>query len=86
MPKWQIQTQINWLGHQPDYTSNATVDDYETVDLTINAKRLWNHVNLSASVRNLFNSHGKEPAVVSSYPNNLPIPSQSFYLEASVHF
>lgn len=86
MPKWQIQTQINWLGHRLSSSGDTrTLPDYETIDLTLNAKRLFGHLDLTASARNLFDSHGRE-AAVSSYPNNLPIPGQSFYFEASVHF
>jgi iron complex outermembrane receptor protein len=86
MPKWQIQTQINWLGHRISAPGdNRVLADYETIDLTLNAKHLMGYLDLTASARNLFDSHGKEPAV-SSYPNNLPIAGQSFYFEASVHF
>lgn len=86
LPGWQIQTQINWVGHRLSSPGDTrTLPDYETIDLTLNAKRLFGHLDLTASARNLFDSHGRE-AAVSSYPNNLPIPGQSFYFEASIHF
>ena len=86
MPKWQIQTQINWIGHRMSAPwDTRSLPDYETIDLTLNAKRLFGHLDLSASARNLFDTNGREPAV-SSYPNNLPIMGQTFYFEASVHF
>lgn len=86
MPKWQVQTQINWIGHRMSESDDPRIlKDYETIDLTLNAKRLLGYLDLTASARNLFDSKGKEPAV-SSYPDNLPIPGQSFYFEASVHF
>lgn len=86
MPKWQIQTQINWLGHRLSSPGDSRIlSDYETIDLTLNAKRLFGHLDLTASARNLFDSHGRE-AAVNSFPNNLPIAGQSFYFEASVHF
>jgi iron complex outermembrane receptor protein len=43
------------------------------------------HLDLTASVRNLFDSNGKEPAVA-SYPDNLPIAGQLYYFEAQIHF
>jgi iron complex outermembrane receptor protein len=61
------------------------LQDYETVDLTLNANRLMGHLDLTASVRNLFDSNGKEPAVA-SYPDNLPIAGQLYYFEAQIHF
>lgn len=86
MPKWQIQTQINWIGHRVSAPGDSRIlKDYETIDLTLNAKRLLGYLDLTASVRNLFDSDGREPAT-SSYPYNLPIPGQSFYFEASIHF
>ena len=86
MPKWQIQTQINWLGHRLSSPGDPRpLPDYETIDLTLNAKRLFGHLDLTASARNLFDSNGRE-AAVSGYPYNLPIPGQSFYFEASIHY
>ena len=86
LPKWQIQTQINWIGHRMSAPNdNRLLPDYETIDLTLNAKRLFGHLDLTASARNLLDSKGRE-ATISSYPQNLPIPGQSFYFEASIHF
>jgi outer membrane receptor for ferrienterochelin and colicin len=85
-PKWQIQTQVNWLGHRLSGEKDPRIlEDYETVDLTLNAKGLWRHLDLTASVRNLFDSKGKEPAI-NSYPANMPIPRQTFYFEAALRF
>lgn len=85
MPKWQVQTQINWVGSRTHSTGSPELKDYETIDLTLNAKQLMGFLDLTASARNLFDSAGKEPAV-SSYPNSLPIVPQSYYFEAAVHF
>ncbi|MGR8930406.1 MAG: TonB-dependent receptor plug domain-containing protein [Gammaproteobacteria bacterium] len=86
IPKWQIQAQINWVGHRISGLNDPRVlKDYETVDLTMNAKALMGHIDLTASARNLFDSKGKE-AAASSYPYNLPIPAQSFYFEVSIHY
>lgn len=39
LPKWQIQTQINWIGHRLSSPGDSRqLKDYETVDLTLNAK------------------------------------------------
>ena len=87
LPKWQLQTQVNWIGHRLSPAGdNRILEDYETVDLTLNAKRLMGYLDLTASVRNLFDSNGKEPDVAGYYPNSLPIATQTFYFEASLHF
>ena len=86
MPKWQIQTQVNWIGHRVNgLEDHRILQDYQTLDVTLRGKRLMGYLDLTASVRNLFDNQGKE-AATNSYPNNLPIPGQSFYFEAAVHF
>lgn len=87
LPKWQFQTQFNWIGHRLNLegSSNSKLKDYETIDITINSKRFFGYVDFSASARNVMDSHGKESAT-NSFPDNLPIASRSFYLETSVHF
>ncbi len=87
LPKWQLQTQFNWVGHRLNFegSTNSELKDYETIDITINSKRFFGYVDFSASARNVLDSHGKEPAI-NSYPDNLPIASRSFYLETTVHF
>ncbi len=86
LPQWHIQTQINWVGHRINTAAeNNDLENYETFDITLNSKRLLGHINFTASVRNIFDSDGKEPSA-SSYKNNLPIASRSFYLETSLHF
>jgi iron complex outermembrane receptor protein len=92
MPKWQIQTQVNWIGHrigdqnQDVAAPPVTLNDYETVDLTLNAKRLMGHLDLTASVRNLFDAHGIEPTKAGLTSYGLPIATQTFYFEASIHY
>ncbi len=87
LPKWQLQTQLNWVGHRLNErnSTNDQLKDYQTVDVTLNSKRFFGYIDFSASVRNAFNSHGKE-ASTDSYKENLPIASRSFYLETTVHF
>jgi len=86
MPKWQIQTQVNWIGHRlSDPGDSRVLNDYQTVDLTLHSRRLMGHLDLAASVRNLFDTRGKEPAT-SSYAYNMPIATQTFYFEASIHY
>ena len=85
-PQWQLQTQLNWVGHRISPKGDDRIfDDYETVDVTLNSQRFFGHVDFSASVRNVFDAHGKEPSI-SAYPDGLPIPSRSFYLQTTVHF
>ncbi len=87
LSQWQIQTQLNWVGHRfiKDRGTRPDLADYATVDLTINSKKLLGFVDLTGSVRNLFDSKGRDPAV-NAYSNYLPIPRRSFYLEMKIPF
>jgi iron complex outermembrane receptor protein len=51
----------------------------------MNTKRFFGYIDISASVRNVFDSQGKEPAG-NGYPDNFPRPSRSFYLETTIKF
>jgi len=87
MPKWQFQTQLNWLGSRTHEAGDTRpLKDYETIDFTLRGKRLWRHVNLAASLRNAFDANNLEPAGIKELPVNLPLPGRNFYLEASVDF
>jgi len=87
LPQWQVQTQLNWIGHRLNPVASTTnkLKDYQTVDATLNSKRFFGHIDFSASVRNIFNSHGKELAI-DAYQDNFPIASRSFYLQTTIHF
>ncbi|WP_198243937.1 TonB-dependent receptor plug domain-containing protein [methane-oxidizing endosymbiont of Gigantopelta aegis] len=87
LPQWQLQTQVNWVGHRfiNDQGNRPDLTDYATMDLTLNSKRLLGVIDLTGSVRNLLDSKGRDPAI-STYPNYIPIPRRSFYLEMKVNF
>ncbi len=86
LPHWQIQTQLNWVGNRiSDVDDRRDLEDYQAVDFTLLGRELWGHLNMTASVRNAFNSHGQEPALEIS-SSHLEIPGRSYYLEMSVIF
>lgn len=86
LPKWQLQGQVNWIGHRvSDPGDTRALADYETVDVTLNSRRLMGHLDLTASVRNLFDAQGRESAT-RAYRDNMPVASRMFYFEASLHY
>jgi outer membrane cobalamin receptor len=86
MPNWQFQPQFNWIGGRTGLPSDKRkLSDYETIDFMLRGKKLFGHLNLSASLRNAFDTNYYEPAAL-QFPGNLPMPGRSFYLEASVNF
>ncbi len=87
LPKWQIQPQINWIGGRVAASGDTRpLKDYETIDLTLRGKKLFDHLNVSASIRNLLNARNNFEVAPSSLPQNIPMSGRLFYLEASVNF
>lgn len=86
LPQWQLQAQLNWIGSRLNpVVTNAPLADYKTVDLTLTRKRILDTVDVTGSVRNVFDADIREPTVV-DLPNNYPLPGRSFYFEAVLHF
>lgn len=86
MPKWQLQSQVNWLGSRINpIADNGKLDGYQTVDFTVRGKKLYGHLNVTASLRNAFDTNYWEPAAV-NIGGNFPMPGRSFYIETSINF
>lgn len=87
MPHWHIQPQINWIGGRvTPVTDTRNLSDFETIDITLRGKNLFEHLNVSASVRNVLNAHNNFEPASTSLPQNIPWSSRMFYFEASVKF
>lgn len=87
LPNWSLQSQIKWIGKRTNALGDnrKKLDDYEMVDLTLRREKILGHLNLSASARNVFNKHAREPAV-EILSDHLPTVGRSYYLEASIEF
>lgn len=86
LPQWQLQPQINWVGGRTTLPGdNRSLPDYETIDLTLRGQKLLGHINLAASLRNMFDANNFDPAVT-ALPQNVPMPGRSFYFEVSTNF
>ena len=88
LPDWQIQTQMKWIGRRVNLVGDTrpTLKDYETFDVTLNGKNLLGFMNVTASVRNLFDSTGREPSDYNAYSQGFPIERRNFYLEMKIKF
>ena len=87
MPGWSLQSQLKWIGQRTNMLGDQrkNLEDYETVDITLSGKKILGHMNVAASVRNIFNKHAREPAVA-EIPDQIPTQGRSFYVEASIDF
>lgn len=86
LPHWQLQPQVNWIGSRTSaLNDHRALKDYETVDITLRGKKLFGHLNVAASMRNIFDANNLEPASL-ALPQNIPLPGRSFYIEAAIGF
>lgn len=87
LPQWQLQPQINWIGGRiPALDDTRPLRNYQTVDLTLRGKNLFNHLNLAASVHNLLDAKNNLESAPTPLPQNIPMSGRLFYLEAAVNF
>lgn len=87
---WNLTTQVNWVGKQQrvEGDSRSALDDYTTVDVVLNAQSVFQSIDLTLSVRNLFDEDVYEPSPgpVPSMPGDFPMAGRSLYGEISYTF
>jgi iron complex outermembrane receptor protein len=89
--KWLISPQINWVGSQkrsPSDTRTESVPHYTTVDLTIRQFDVVNDLDISISIRNLFDRDVYEPSLSAPIfiPGDYPMAGRSIYGELAYSF
>ncbi|CAK0745987.1 iron complex outermembrane recepter protein [Gammaproteobacteria bacterium] len=88
---WLFSPQINWTGKTKRTVGDtrATVPSYNLVDVTLRTGTDKQHWELTALVRNLFDSNAFDPSIydlgrkVAYIPNDLPLSGRTFYLWAT---
>ena len=89
---WHLNTQVNWVGEQKRATLDTRnpVDDYTTVDVTLRTDGLWHGLDMTLSVRNLFNEDVRDPSPyanpVPSVPNDFPMAGRNVVGELQYRF
>ena len=88
LPHWLLQNQVNWVSSRNrDIGDNrAKLNDYAMVDLTLQRKNLFKHINITASARNIFDNTNARELSSTTLPDDLPLNGRSYYLEMSVNF
>ncbi len=85
-----ISTQANWVGKQKrvDGDTRSPVGSYVFVDLTLKRKNLGERLDLSLSIRNLFDRKAFDPSPgpVVGIEGDLPLAGRSLYGEIAYNF
>ncbi|MFL1465712.1 TonB-dependent receptor plug domain-containing protein [Marinobacter sp. HN1S83] len=91
-PGWLVSSQVNWVGEQKRTAADQRdpVPDATTVDMTIRTKGLWQGLDISLAVRNIFNEDVRDPSPFAApappIPNDFPMPGRRVVGELSYSF
>ncbi|MDF0750177.1 TonB-dependent receptor [Marinobacter sp. 71-i] len=81
-PHWLFSSQVNWVGEQKRTAADQRepVPDSTTVDMTLRTQGLWQGLDLSLSVKNIFNEDVRDPSPFAEptppIPNDFPMPGR----------
>lgn len=89
--KWLISPQVNWVGSQkraPSDTRTESLPHYTTFDLTIRQFNVLSDLDISVSIRNLFDRDVFEPSLSPgiNIPGDYPMAGRSIYGELAYQF
>lgn len=89
--KWLISPQVNWVGNQkraPSDVRTKPLAHYTTVDLTIRQFNVVNDLDISVSIRNLFDRDVYEPSLSPgvNVPGDYPMAGRNIYGEVAYRF
>ncbi|MES9834269.1 MAG: TonB-dependent receptor [Candidatus Thiodiazotropha sp. DIVDIV] len=85
LPKWSVNAQWFWVGNRERARGDTRkeIDDYSIVNLTLRRKKLFEHLDLTLAVRNLFDEDVREPST-SVIPDDYPMNSREAWAEIQV--
>ncbi len=89
--KWLLSPQLNWVGSQkraPSDTRTESVPHYTTIDLTLRQFNVVNDLDISLSIRNMFDRDIYEPSLSPgvNIPGDYPMAGRSIYGELAYQF
>ena len=89
--KWLISPQLNWVGSQkraPSDVRTKSVPYYTTVDLTLRQFNVVKDLDISVSIRNLFDEGILEPSLSPgiNVPGDYPMAGRNIYGELAYQF
>ncbi|WLE98234.1 MAG: TonB-dependent receptor [Candidatus Electrothrix communis] len=87
MPDWYLNAQYFWIGdrQRAEDDLRKEIKDNSITNMTLRRKNITQHVDLTFSVRNIFNEDIREPTT-SDIPNDIPMVSRAIYTELIYHF
>jgi outer membrane receptor for ferrienterochelin and colicin len=91
MPNWHATTQTSWVGERERSAADtrSNIDDYTLVNLSLGCQCFTPELNLSVTVKNVFDDNAFEPSpydVQPAYPGDYPLEGRAAYFSADYSF
>lgn len=86
MPDWSINGQWFWIGQRERASGDNRneIDDYSITNLTLRRQALFEHLNMTLAVRNLFDEDVREPST-SVIPDDYPMKGREIWAELQIN-
>jgi outer membrane receptor for ferrienterochelin and colicins len=84
---WFLNGQVNWVAgrERNSVDTRKNIDDYLLTNIAIKRQFVFDRMDLSLAIRNLFDEDAREPSS-GEIPNDYPLESRSFWLDISYRF
>ncbi|MEJ2201099.1 MAG: TonB-dependent receptor [Desulfuromonadaceae bacterium] len=83
LPNWSLNPQWTWVADRKRAAgdSRGPVDNYSLIDLTLHRDQIFEHIDITLSVRNLFDEGAREPSN-GIIPEDYPLEGRSLWAGA----
>ena len=94
-PQWSLGTQLKWIADRKRAVGDprADISDFTVVDATLRRRNVLPNMDVSLSVRNMFDEDIREPSIYdasnsrgATVANDFPMAGRSAYVEATFGF
>jgi iron complex outermembrane receptor protein len=86
--QWYLSAEAHWVADRERALGDLRnkIDDYTLVNFNLQRKKLFETLNISLTVRNVFNRKVKEPSNTAVIPNDFPLEERGVWLEMNYEF
>jgi outer membrane receptor for ferrienterochelin and colicins len=86
-PQWLLSSQLNWVGDRVRAAADTRdkIDDYTLVNFTVKRQNIYENLDISFGIRNVFDKDAREPSSPSGsfvpVADDFPLAGRSFWTE-----
>jgi len=91
---WSVTGELNWVAdrNREFGDTRSRIDDYTLANLKLERRNVFDHLDLSLRVRNVFDEDAREPSPAESVPegslmpDDFPLEERSYHFTVLLHF